>query len=56
MRNGDEFKLYGHHHDLLGHYKIPITQMTMDLFIFAQDLLMILDDEKLFTTKQLPDD
>ena len=29
MRNVDEFKLYGHHHDRADHYEIPLSQMTM---------------------------
>ena len=28
-------KFYGRHHELIGHYKISISQMTMDLFPFT---------------------
>jgi hypothetical protein len=35
MRNVDEFILYGHHHDRADHYEIPLSQMTMGLFLYT---------------------
>ena len=35
MSNVDEFELYGHHHDRADHYEIPLSQMTMGLFLFT---------------------
>ena len=32
-------KCYGHHHNVVNHYEIPISQITMNLLFFMQMVL-----------------
>jgi hypothetical protein len=38
-------KMFGRHHDLVDHYKISISQMTMDLFLYTQNFPSSITDK-----------
>jgi len=50
MSNVDEFILYGHHHDRADHYEIPLSQMTMGLFLFTYIVSFLYHRKDLFRT------
>jgi hypothetical protein len=50
MSNVDEFKLYRHHHDRADHCEIPLSQMTMGLFLFTYIVSFLYHRQDLFRT------